>query len=109
MNTPLDAIFAEDDSIRIEPEDIQSLRSLAERGTLEDNKDESIAAIFPEVATEWNLRRDAEQNPNRFDDKHRWERLRPFGVSWLSLPSQASTEFPCPFHNAAIAVLENFK
>jgi hypothetical protein len=105
-NTPQNAVFAADASALDTPgEDAQGFRALSERSTLNDNKDEGIATVFPaETAAVWSTRRDAELGLNHASDRQRLDRLRPFGVSWILLTPHAQTSFDCPWRNAAVAV-----
>jgi hypothetical protein len=105
-NTPRDAIFALDnDYIESPGEDAQGFRATAERSAVADwFKDGGIASNFPEAAALWWQGSMATQQLNRASDEQRLARLQPLGVTWIVLPAEASTDFPCPFTNARVRV-----
>jgi hypothetical protein len=105
-NTPSDAIFALDnDYIESPGEDAQGFRATAERSAVADwFKDGGIASNFPEAAALWWQGSTATEQLNQASDEQRLARLLPLGVSWIVLPVQASTGFPCPFTNARVRV-----
>jgi hypothetical protein len=105
-NTPTDAIFALDsDYIESPGEDAQGFRATAERSAVADwFKDGGIASNFPEAAALWWQGSTATEQLNQASDEQRLARLLPLGVSWIVLPVQASTGFPCPFTNARVRV-----
>jgi hypothetical protein len=41
---------------------------------------------------------------NRASDQQRLARLQPLGVTWIVLPAEATTGFPCPFTNSRVRV-----
>jgi hypothetical protein len=41
---------------------------------------------------------------NEVSDQQRLARLQPLGVTWIVLPAEAKTGFPCPFSNARVRV-----
>jgi hypothetical protein len=105
-NTPSDAMFALDnDYIESPGEDAQGFRATAERSAVADwFKDGGIASNFPEAAALWWQGSTATEQLNQASDEQRLARLQPLGVSWIVLPVQASTGFPCPFTNARVRV-----
>jgi hypothetical protein len=105
-NTPSDAIFALDnDYIESPGEDAQGFRATAERSAVADwFKDGGIASNFPEASALWWQGSIATQQLNRATDEQRLARLQPLGVTWIVLPAEASTGFPCPFNNARVRV-----
>ena len=105
-NTPGNAIFALDnDYIESAGEDVQGFRATAERSAVPDwFKDGGIASNFPEAATLWWRGSMATEQLNRAGDEQRLARLQPLGVTWIVLPAEASTDFPCPFTNARVRV-----
>jgi len=105
-NTPSDAIFALDnDYIESPGEDAQGFRTTAERSAVADwFKDGGIASNFPEASALWWQGSIATQQLNRATDEQRLARLQPLGVTWIVLPAEASTGFPCPFNNARVRV-----
>jgi len=105
-NTPRDAIFALDnDYIEGPGEDAQGFRATAERSAVADwFKDGGIAGNFPQAAALWWQGSIATQQLNRATDEQRLARLQPLGVTWIVLPAEASTGFPCPFNNARVRV-----
>jgi hypothetical protein len=107
-NTPKDAIFALDnDYIEGAGEDAQGFRATAERSAVADwYKDGGIASNFRQAALPWWQGSQATAQLNGATDQQRLARLRPFGVSWIILPVQAKTDFPCPFTNARVRVCQ---
>jgi hypothetical protein len=105
-NTPSDAIFALDnDYVESPGEDAQGFRATAERSAVADwFKDGGIASNFPEAAALWWQGSTATEQLNQASDEQRLARLLPLGVSWIVLPVQAGTGFPCPFTNARVRV-----
>ena len=105
-NTPRDAIFALDnDYIESAGEDAQGFRATAERSAVADwFKDGGIASNFPEAAVLWWQGSMATEQLNRAGDEQRLARLQPLGVTWIVLPAEASTGFPCPFTNSRVRV-----
>jgi hypothetical protein len=105
-NAPGDAIFALDnDYIESAGEDAQGFRATAERSAVADwFKDGGIASNFPQAAPSWEQQSEATAQLNSATDELRLARLQPFGVTWIVLPAQASTDFPCPFTNARVRV-----
>jgi hypothetical protein len=105
-NTPSDAVFALDnDYIESAGEDAHGFRATAERSAVADwFKDGGIASNFPLAAVPWWQGANATAQLNRATDEQRVARLRPFGVTWIVLPAEASTSFPCPFTNARVRV-----
>ena len=105
-NTPDNAIFALDnDYIESPGEDAQGFRASAERSAVADwYKDGGIASNFPQAAIPWWQGSSATEYLNSATDEQRLERLKPFGVTWIVLPAEAATNFPCPFINARVRV-----
>jgi hypothetical protein len=104
--TPDNAIFALDnDYIESPGEDAQGFRASAERSAVPDwYKDGGIASNFPQAAIPWWEGIHATENLNSATDAQRLARLKPFGATWIVLPAEASTGFPCPFINARVRV-----
>jgi hypothetical protein len=104
--TPDDAIFALDnDYIESPGEDAQGFRASAERSAVADwFKDGGIASNFPQAALPWWQGSKATEHLNSATDEQRLARLKPLGVTWIVLPAQASTGFPCPFINPRVRV-----
>lgn len=105
-NTPADAIFAADPHLMLlDGADQQGFRATTERSLLADDKDQGVVAVMdPSIAPEWATQRDAQVGINTIPDAQRVQRLRPFGVTWLLLPADAATDFPCPYRNEAAKV-----
>jgi hypothetical protein len=105
-NTPRDAVFALDnDYIESAGEDAQGFRAIAERSAVADwFKDGGIASNFSEAAGLWWQGSTATALLNRATDEERLARLQPLGVTWIVLPAEANTDFPCPFMNARVRV-----
>ncbi|MGC2503439.1 MAG: hypothetical protein WA400_15050 [Silvibacterium sp.] len=105
-NTPANAIFAANpDLVRIDGVDMQGFRATTARSILADDKDQGVAAVVkPSIAGVWAAQRNAQVGLDNMSDQERIARLKPFGVTWLLLPSSAATNFPCPFENAVAKV-----
>jgi hypothetical protein len=105
-NTPGDAIFALDnDYIEGAGEDAQGFRATAERSAVADwFKDGGIASNFPQAAAPWWRGSQATEKLNGATDGERLAKLTPLGVTWIVLPAQANTGFPCPYTNASVRV-----
>ncbi|MDX6456916.1 MAG: hypothetical protein QOE55_613 [Acidobacteriaceae bacterium] len=105
-NTPGDAIIALDnDYIESPGEDAQGFRATAERTAVADwFKDGGIASNFPEAAALWWQGSTATGRLNQASDQQRLARLQPLGVTWIVLPVEVKTGFPCPFTNARVRV-----
>ncbi len=85
---------------------MQGFRATTRRSLLADSKDQGVAAVVkPSIAGVWAAQR-SELNWDWIilSDQERIARLKPFGVTWLLLPSNAATNFPCPFQNAVAKV-----
>ena len=104
--SPHDAIFALDnDYIESPGEDAQGFRATAERSAAADYfKDGGIASNFPQAAALWRQGSQATAQLNNAPDAQRLDRLKPLGVTWIVLPAQAATGFPCPFSNRSVRV-----
>jgi len=91
--TPDNAIFALDNDYMENPgEDAQGFRASAERSAVADwYKDGGIASNFPQAALPWLQGSQATEHLNSATDAQRLARLKPFGVTWIVLPAEAST------------------
>ncbi len=105
-NTPPDALFALDgDYISIPGEDAQSFRAAAERSALPDfSKDGGEASITPALTALWHAGQTAQIGLSRKTDMQRLASLKPAGVGWIVLQTNASTRFNCPYRNDAVKV-----
>jgi hypothetical protein len=104
-NTPAGAIFAFNPRLVYLPgENEQGFRAIAERDQLADDKDAGVAAVFPRLARRWARQRNAELDVDQMTDAERAAVLIPLGASWLLLPPDAATAFPCPYRNEVAAV-----
>ena len=105
-STPAYAVFALDnDYIEGAGEDAQGFRATTERSAVADwFKDGGIASNFRQAAIPWWQGSQATAQLNSATDEQRLARLRPLGVTWIVLPAQASTSFPCPFTNPRVRV-----
>ena len=105
-NTPANAVFAANpDLVRLDGVDMQGFRATTRRSLLADSKDQGVAAVVkPSIAGVWAAQRNAQLGLDNLSDQERIARLKPFGVTWLLLPSNAATNFPCPFQNAVAKV-----
>jgi hypothetical protein len=84
---------------------MQGFRATTRRSLLADSKDQGVAAVVkPSIAGVWAAQRNAQLGLDDLSDQERIARLKPFGVTWLLLPSSAATSFPCPFQNAVAKV-----
>ena len=104
--TPDNAIFALDNDYMENPgEDAQGFRASAERSAVADwYKDGGIASNFPQAAIPWWQGSNATEHLNSATDEQRLARLKPLGATWIVLPAQANTGFPCPFINPRVRV-----
>lgn len=99
-NTPRQAIFAFNPRLVYQPlEDEQGFRVISERSQLADDKDSGAVAVFPSLAPRWARERNASAGINTESDAQRLARLTPYGVTWILLPPNAKTHFPCPYQN----------
>ncbi len=104
-NTPRDAVFAANPRlVFLDGEDSHGFRATTERSLLADDKDEGVAILFPKLAEQWAVERNAQIGLDRLSDSDRVARLRPLGADWLLLSSNAATSLPCPYHNAVSQV-----
>lgn len=99
-NTPADAVFAANPDLVLQHgEEGQGFRVMTERSLLGDYKDEGVVVVFPPLATQWAIERNAQAGLDQMTDAERLARLQPLGVSWLLLASSAATSLACPYHN----------
>lgn len=105
-HTPKDALFALDaDYINAPGEDAQCFRAIAERSALPDySKDGGETSIAPELTPAWKQGQLAQQRLSQETDAERMAALHPFAVTWLVLESSATTNFDCPYTDAAVKV-----
>jgi hypothetical protein len=105
-DTPSNAVFAANPGlVFLEGVDAQGFRATAQRSILADDKDQGVAAIVdPTVAAEWEAQRNAQLGIDQMSDQERITKLKPFGVTWLLLNSNAVTGFACPYENAVAKV-----
>ncbi len=105
-HTPQNAIFAADPKLVFLPGvDSQGFRATTGRSILADEKDRGVAAIVdPSIALAWAAQYDAQVGVDTMSDAERARRLRPFGVTWLLLPTDSATGFVCPYRNFAAKV-----
>jgi len=104
-NTPQNAVFAANpELVFLDSDDSQGFRATTERSLLADDKDEGLAILFPKLAEQWAVERNAQVGLDRLSDSDRLARLRPLGANWLLLSSNAATSFPCPYRNAVSQV-----
>lgn len=100
-NTPVDALIAVDARYTtMHGEDAQMVRAIARRSTIPDAaKDGGIASVVPVLADTWWAGSQAQEGLASLPDAQRIQRLRPYGASWILLPADAETAFPCPYRN----------
>ena len=104
-NTPRDAVFAFDPRLDYRPdEDEQGFRAIAERDQLADDKDAGVVAEVPGLAERWAEQRNTELRVDEMTDAERITTLAPLGASWVLLPPDAATSFPCPYRNGVVMV-----
>ncbi|WP_263377728.1 hypothetical protein [Granulicella paludicola] len=119
-NTAKDALFALDaDYITTPGEDAQTFRATAQRSALPDfSKDGGEASITPALTGLWQQSLEAQfavQNGTHLiarnslskqNDAERDAHLRPLGVTWMVLLSDALTDHRCPYNNGTVKVCQ---
>jgi len=105
-NTPKDVLFALDAKyVNTDGEDAQTFRATALRSALPDySKDGGEASITPALAPVWQQAAAAQKDLSELTDTTRDGRLRPYGVTWMVLHSNAQTTHPCPYTNGTVKV-----
>lgn len=104
-NTPPNAVFAANpDLISLDGEDSQGFRAVAVRSLLANDKDSGVVVVFPYLAAQWAIERNAQEGLDQLSDTERLARLRRLGVTWLLLSSSAATSLPCPYRNGVAQV-----
>jgi hypothetical protein len=104
-HTPATAVFAANpELISLDGEDSQGFRAIAMRSLLANDKDSGVVVVFPKLAAQWAIERNAQTGIDEMSDAEREEHLRPLGVTWLLLSSGAATSLPCPYRNAVAQV-----
>jgi hypothetical protein len=104
-NTPRNAVFAFNPRLIHQPlEDEQGFRVFSERSQLPDDKDSGDVTVFPSLAPLWARERNATTGINTESDTQRLAHLKPYGVTWILLPPNAQTHFPCPYQNSVTKV-----
>lgn len=105
LNTPKDAVFALDaDYADDAGNDRQGFRASAERSALPDRaKDGGVAALFPQLAHEWNSSVQLTAAIDRLTVDNR-DRLLAAGATWVVVRSGASPLLDCPYSNNKVAV-----
>ncbi len=105
LNTPIDAVFALDpDYANDAGNDRQGFRATAERSALPDRaKDGGVAALFPQLAKEWDSSVRLSSAVNRLGDDQRSELLAA-GVTWVVVRAEKSSLLDCPYSNDRVAV-----
>lgn len=101
QNTPVDALIAVDAHYTTaHGEDAQMVRAIAQRSTIPDAaKDGGIASVMPELADTWWAGSQVQEGLAALPDAQRLQRLHPYGATWILLPADAETAFPCPYRN----------
>jgi hypothetical protein len=106
-HTPRDAVFAFNPQLVYLPgEDEQGFRAIAERDQIADDKDAGVVAVLPPLAGRWAFQRNAELFVDQMTDAQRFAALAPLGATWLLLPPDAQTSFPCPYSNRDLKVCQ---
>lgn len=104
-NTPRDAVFAFNPRlVNLPLEDQEGFRVFSERSQLADDKDAGDVTVFPSLAPLWARQRNAAAHIDTESDALRLAHLTPFGVTWILLPPNAATHFPCPYQNSVTKV-----
>ena len=104
-HTPRNAVFAfNPELVYLPEEDEQGFRAIAQRDHLADDKDAGIVAVIPSLADRWSRQRNAELNLDRISDAQRAAAVTPMGATWLLLPPETQTAFPCPYRNGVVKV-----
>lgn len=104
QNTPKDAVFALDPNYPNDAgDDHQGFRAIAERSALPDRaKDGGVAALFPQVAQQWDAAVVLTATVNRMDEAER-TRLLQAGATWVVMTSEAP-RLDCPYSNREVSV-----
>jgi hypothetical protein len=107
-NTPQDAFFALDPHYQELPqEDTLGFRAMTQRSVLPDwGKDGGIAAIDPALAQQWWTQVTDIRDFSHWTDRQRIQTLTPYGVNWIVLPADMTTQFSCPYQNSAVRVCQ---
>jgi hypothetical protein len=103
---PPDAKFALDPNyLRIDGEDTNGFRAIAQRSKLSDaGKDSGEVSMFPNLADKWWTEVQAQKNWQSFSIKD-FRRLKSdYGVNWVVLQSDTNRDLECPYRNEAIMV-----
>jgi hypothetical protein len=105
-NTPVDAAFALDAKyILRDGEDAQNFRAIARRSSLPDyQKDGGIAAIEPDLTSEWITGQSIQNDLASSSDGERRAKLGKADVQWFVLPDISTTGFPCAYRNSSMKV-----
>lgn len=106
QNTPRAALFALDSDYIAKPmEDAQNFRAISERSALPDyTKDGGDAANNPKLSSTWAAAQAPQTRLSSKSDTQRILELKPLGVDWMVLESNAKTSFPCAYANSAVKV-----
>ncbi len=105
-HTAKDALFALDAHyITRDGEDAQCFRAIAERSALPDySKDGGEASITPSLTSAWVTGQTAQTNLDAEPDADRLAKLRPLGVAFVTLKSDTTTTWRCPYRNEAAKI-----
>lgn len=105
-NTPVEASFALDSSyITFPEEDAQNFRAISERSALPDKtKDGGDAANNSQLSPAWAAAQAPQKGLSEKPDAQRIAELRPMGVDWVVLKSDAVSSFSCPYQNRRVKV-----
>ena len=105
-HTAINAKFALDPNyVRIDDEDTNSFRAIAQRSKLSDaGKDSGEVSMFPNLADQWWAEVQAQKNWQSFTLSD-FQRLRnEYGVNWVILQNRGNPGLACPYQNDAIMV-----
>ena len=107
VNTPKDAVFALNPDYTNAPgDDHQGFRAEAERSALPDRtKDGGVAALFPELASNWKTGTDLTSHLDRID-QNGIAALLNAGATWVVVSAGSVHVLNCPYANSALAVCQ---
>lgn len=105
-NTPEDSLFALDPlHMRVDGEDAQGFRAIAQRSMLADIvKDSGAVSMFPALAEEWQEQVQAQSGWRNFQLRD-FQRLQAeYHVSWVVVQQPGVAGLDCPYQNQAVRV-----
>jgi hypothetical protein len=105
-NTPESAVFAVDSRyFKDQGVDVHGFRSISERSMLADYfKDGGVAAMFPNLATEWKQMSNATYGLNHFESRDFIQLASRYPVTWTVIHGSAPDGMSCPYQQRGYAV-----